>query len=510
MLVEFLGHAGILLRLNETAIVMDPWFSKEGAFDGSWYQLPSNHDFICRDWSGLEAAIVSHEHLDHLDPEFLKTLAPKTSVLIPRYPSARLFKAIQSQTGRTPRVLDLKKEHAIGKIRMRIWTEESPMNHDSIWAFKTDTGSVLHLVDSRPTSNQLDEILDYLEGSPDLMLVQGAGASWYPMVYENYDSKTNATLSQKKREHKLAFVYQIAKRMQPRKLAINAGPPAFLDPELFHWNGNPIFTTPNEVGCWLQNQGYKNTILLPLPGDSVNLLTAEVTENTRIRKEFSWENTSAYLQRYAKEMLPHIQNVKKRAEAIPSPNLYSLFKEHFEKMLRLNDYFIDKIDMTVCFDIQGEGGGKWLVDFRKTPMIRPYSQGDSYQYYYRLNSRWLKRILVEKVQWEDFFLSLRFAASRNPDQYNDHLLGLMKFNEKAALEAVEQYEKSRSDETIVITTSDRRQYEISKYCPHAGASMEDALIQENTITCLNHHYTFDLETGECLSGNCKLKTTRLA
>ena len=43
-MIKFLGHAGFLYETNNEIILMDPWMSKEGAFDSSWYQFPSNHD----------------------------------------------------------------------------------------------------------------------------------------------------------------------------------------------------------------------------------------------------------------------------------------------------------------------------------------------------------------------------------------------------------------------------------------------------------------------------------
>ena len=39
---KFLGHASIYIKTNKVSIVTDPWFSKKGAFLGSWYQFPDN------------------------------------------------------------------------------------------------------------------------------------------------------------------------------------------------------------------------------------------------------------------------------------------------------------------------------------------------------------------------------------------------------------------------------------------------------------------------------------
>ena len=42
-MLKFLGHAGFMYETKNEMLLMDPWMSKEGAFDSSWYQFPSNH-----------------------------------------------------------------------------------------------------------------------------------------------------------------------------------------------------------------------------------------------------------------------------------------------------------------------------------------------------------------------------------------------------------------------------------------------------------------------------------
>lgn len=64
MKLEFLGHAGVRVEFGGTQVVLDAWFCEEGAFDASWFQLPCNHHLAARAWSGIDAAMVSHEHLD--------------------------------------------------------------------------------------------------------------------------------------------------------------------------------------------------------------------------------------------------------------------------------------------------------------------------------------------------------------------------------------------------------------------------------------------------------------
>jgi UDP-MurNAc hydroxylase len=425
------------------------------------------------------------------------------------YASPLFARKVLESTGRRPVILRTGLEHTLGELKVRIWIEESPINQDSVWVFRHGDTSIVHTVDSRLTPAQLDEILDYLGGPPDLLLVQCSGASWYPLVYENYDEATKHARAQRKREQKLSYALSVANHLTPKILVACAGPPVFLDPALQAANQDPSFPLPSVCCDWLQSHGYQGRVEAPLPGDRIDLHMDLLHEDRSMHAQFSWALVPGYVQEYAREMQPRIAEVYRRAEAIATDDLYGAFQCYFEQVLHLSPYFNERIEMTVRFDIEGEQGGTWLVDMGSHPGVRPGHAGSPYHYRYRFHSRWLKRIILEGVPWENFFLSLRFSAQRDPDVYNDHLLGLLKFNDGPSLRAVEQYEKRTCADTILVTTADGVRYEIAKYCPHAGASMEKAPLNGHTITCLNHHYVFDLDTGRCLTGNCTLHSRRL-
>ena len=115
-------------------------------------------------------------------------------------------------------------------------------------------------------------------------------------------------------------------------------------------------------------------------------------------------------------------------------------------------------------------------------------------------------IINNELIWEEFFLSCRFRVKRFNNKYNDDHLGLLKYADKVALKVVERYEKTISDETI--TVSDGENAYIDKYCPHAGASLENSPIENGNITCLLHNYTFDLKTGKSINSNCHLRKAK--
>jgi UDP-MurNAc hydroxylase len=110
------------------------------------------------------------------------------------------------------------------------------------------------------------------------------------------------------------------------------------------------------------------------------------------------------------------------------------------------------------------------------------------------------------MPWEDFFLSLRFRAWRDPDLYNDHMLGLLKFAHGEALDAVERYETSMTfDERITVHADDGTAYRIQRYCPHAGNDLLESgeVLPGGIVRCLAHHYEFSLETGACTNTVCR-------
>jgi UDP-MurNAc hydroxylase len=158
--------------------------------------------------------------------------------------------------------------------------------------------------------------------------------------------------------------------------------------------------------------------------------------------------------------------------------------------------------MRVGFDVLGPGGGRWAVDFR------PSSEGvvrgiEDCNYIYRFQSRWLPPTLDGRTPWEDFLLSLRIRAWRHPDVYNDHLLGLLKFAEPAALQAVETFETTMASDERITIHSDGRVYSVSRFCPHGGNDLLNMgeVLPGGKLRCLAHHYQFDLASGRCLNGN---------
>lgn len=500
-----LGHAGLRVEsLGGATILCDPWLCPEGCFQGGWFQFPDNSHLL-RDPRLLrpDAVLISHEHLDHVDPWFMARLAADVPVYIPRYPSPALKEKILR--GGPRRIVETEQwedvEVAPGVVAF--FVSEPPMNHDSAMVIRADGRTLLNMNDARLFPVQLREIRQKVGGHVDVFGFQGAGASWYPMVY-GYDGDRAAQLSRKKRLSKYVYCQKVMKVVEPTIGIPFAGPPAFLDPDLFQYNaeqeGDGIFPDQQQVADWLARRGYANTVVL-LPGDAWDA-EAETKSADPHWEGFSFADRWDYLRDYAVRRRPHLEAVLARYPE-PRESLEGPFRAYMDNLLSMSPYFNGRIDMRVGFDVRGPGGGQWAVDFR------PGSEGvydglEGCGYRYSFESRWLPPIMDGSIPWEDFFLSLRFDARRDPDVYNDHLLGLLKFADREALQAVEDFEsRPVSDERITIH-SEGRVYSVARYCPHAGSDLLETgeVLPGGVLRCLAHHYEFDLNTGACAASNC--------
>jgi UDP-MurNAc hydroxylase len=509
MLLSSLGHAGLEVEYDGARVQMDPWLTPHGAFQASWFQWPDNSHLIDR-LQPPNAVAISHEHLDHVDAWWLRMLPKGTPVYFPRYPLS-VLRAKVLASGQTNLVeLDPWEEREVAPgIRLFFVPERSPMNHDSGIVVRTPDCVLVNANDARLCPLQLHEIRAKVDRIHVLAL-QGAGASWYPMVY-NYSDEQKKKLSHRKRMAKLAYVVQATKAVQPDLVLPFAGPPAFLDPELFYLNKEMeegIFPDHEQVANWVKSKGFQNVEIL-YPGDQIDVLSHSVKRDPRW-EDFNYSERERHLTAYASHRCAEIAAVKAQYP-IPDDDLWPSFRDYFQQLLTYSPYFNRRIGMSVGFEITGPGGFAGSVDFREESMA-VYPHLDNVSYRYTFESRWLPSILRGQVPWEDFFLSCRMRVWREPDVYNDHLLGLLKFAQRRPLAAVEEWEMSRRDGQTITVRSGGRTFEVSRFCPHAGQDLLEVgeILPGDILRCNGHHLEFDLLSGVCVNGSIDPLSSRLA
>ena len=522
-LVTSIGHAGLRVEAPDLKLLCDPWLSGGGAFLGSWFQFPDNSHL--RTVPGLlecDWVAVSHEHLDHMDLKLLAAMPDHVRVVIPRYPSAVCKQRLTSAG--VKHVIEVEAWQRLPLNTRGDWLtvipEQSPMCHDAAFLIMADGVSIMHTNDARLSLAQVRRAMSEVGGPLDLMALQMSGASWHPICYD-YPAEVIAKICADKRANKFKAVTRLVRSVKPRLALPYAGPPAFLDPRLAHHNKQipepGIFPDQLQAANWLRDRVKDLETLVMLPGDTIQITPRhhEITRDPHW-EDFSFDDSSAvsnHLEAYAASRANEIAALW---DAHPDPAAGSgtaeRFTDHFLRLGEMNPYFLDRIAMTVRFDVGGADGGVWdvhlgpdktVVDIDPTDRIGT----DSVQYKLSMEARWLNAVLTGEVRWEDLFLSLRFQSWRSPDVYNDYLVGLLKHADADALAAVQEFETNRDPDDLVTLRSGDTAYEVTRYCPHAGEDMAEGAVIEQTpegpvLRCLAHNFDFSLTTGACLNAKC--------
>ena len=85
MRITFLGHAGCFVQTRHGSVLCDPWFTP--AYFGSWFPFPRNDALdAAPDLGAPDYLYISHLHRDHFDPEWLaRNVSKRARVLLPEF-----------------------------------------------------------------------------------------------------------------------------------------------------------------------------------------------------------------------------------------------------------------------------------------------------------------------------------------------------------------------------------------------------------------------------------------
>ena len=158
-MIRYLGHASIYIEVEGVSIVIDPWFSKTGAFLASWHQFPENEDLDLSLVRNVDYVILSHEHLDHFDIDFIKTINSSTKILIPDYKDKYLLKKLNEAVNNKIIEAGYKKEYKLGNGFTALpITQTVPIQMDCTWIFETPEGVVVDANDMALTKDDIEWI----------------------------------------------------------------------------------------------------------------------------------------------------------------------------------------------------------------------------------------------------------------------------------------------------------------------------------------------------------------
>jgi UDP-MurNAc hydroxylase len=509
-----LGHAGILIETDHGSILCDPWFVP--AFLGSWCVFPRN-DQLSEDLQARIATAdflyISHLHGDHHDEPWLKeNLRRDIPVLLPGYPTREQRRRMEA-LGFTNFIttVDTEELEIAPGLTVAIHVETSITDGpagDSALVVSDGSTRLVNQNDCRTTD--LGALSAH--GPVDLHWLQYSGAIWYPMVYEMPEAEMRARCSAKV-DSQFTRAMRYVDTIAARAIVPSAGPPAFLDPDLFHLNvitGDEPSIFPDQISFIDRLRAAGHHGILAIPGSTIDVSPTEIKvthpiSDSKVQQIFT--HKGQYLRDYQADWSDWLRDLRTswhdpQVETDPEgTDLISRLAYWWQPLLAMAPTLRAAVGGN-CLIRGAQAGGSVdvLIDF-VAGEVRAHA-GESYDFRFDLDRDLLELVAREHaVDWSNsLFLSCRFTAWRSGD-FNEYLYNFFKSlsverMRRTEAEAVRKLSPPTSTEADV----EIGEFLVQRRCPHRNADLSVfGEIDGEELVCTLHGWRFDVNTGRCLT-----------
>ncbi len=312
-----IGHAGMLVETDAGSILCDPWFVP--AFFGSWFVFPRNDQLdedLTERIAQADFLYISHLHGDHHDEPWLREhLRRDIPILLPGFPTREQQRTLAA-LGFTEfvRTVDTEEMEIAPGLTVAIHVETSITDGpggDSALVVSDGTSILVNQNDCR--TNDLAQLRAH--GPVDLHWLQFSGAIWYPMVYEMPDADKRV-LCEAKVDAQFARAMRYVENVDARFVVPSAGPPAFLDEQLFALNmidGDELSIFPDQTVFLARLAAAGRQGIMNVPGTSIDVGpdSIQVTHPMPTDEiEAIFTDKRAYLTRYQADWKPWLDDLK--------------------------------------------------------------------------------------------------------------------------------------------------------------------------------------------------------
>jgi len=509
-----LGHAGILIEASGRTITCDPWFIP--AFHGSWFVFPRNDRLPRHLLDAVERTTylyISHQHADHLDEAWLSDhLNRDATVLLPDFPTRELeYRLTRLGFHSMIRTRDGEEVDLGDGLRVAIHVETSVTDGpggDSAIVVSSPTGRLVNQNDCR--TGDVGALRQH--GPVDLHWLQFSGAIWYPMVYDE-EPATLKRLAAAKVESQFARAMRYVESVDSRAVVPSAGPPCFLDPDLFHLNvidGDEPSIFPDQTAFHRRLAAAKRVGLLTVPGTSVEVTDHGITVthpngDDEARRPF--DDKRSYLEEYQRDWLPWLESLKATWPSVRTDLVASL-KAWWEPLLALAPTLRTAVGDACLIRTDG---AEILLDFPTGTV----SEHDGRDTGFRLTvPRPLLELVVAEhaVDWSNsLFLSCRFSAWRR-GEYNEHFYNFFKsLSPERMRRAEEEAVRRRAPVAPPSDTVRIGRFIVQRQCPHRQADLgEFGILDGDHIVCTLHGWRFRTSDGSCVNADDRRLSVRRA
>jgi UDP-MurNAc hydroxylase len=506
MRITYLGHAGFCVEDAQNVIIMDPWLSPSGAFDSAWFQFPRNHHlarFVCErlaDPTRERYVYISHEHQDHFDLEFLRSLSGRDFTLVlPHFRNASLLSKLSGYRCRRLAALLHREEVALQEGMIRLYLDDSELNRDSAALLRLGDRVFFNLNDCK-LFDRLDEVRT---DTPEIHVFacQFSGATWHPTCYQ-YETQLYQTVSKRKMFTKFESVARAIETLEPKTYLPSAGPACFLDPDLYHLNLEPvnIFPSAAKLEAYLNRRLSRVSpdISRLMPGDELDARTGAVIRRSELVD--ADEQYTQYLQEYAASYRDFFQQRARFGRQVDANAQLLRLRHALERKLQ-HLPLAERVNVPFYFRFTEIPERAVKVNF---PMrsVRIVEEAVSAPFYELRAPAWqIAQVLDGDLSWEEFSLTFRARIRRDPDTYQPVLHAFLLLDDEELTKWCDMMLELESNRERIVVQCGEQEYSILRYCPHQGGDLAQGWIEDGRyLVCPRHRWHFDLtQDGHCTS-----------
>ncbi len=502
-----IGHAGMLIETAGGSILCDPWFVP--AFFGSWFPFPRNDQLSDELLDRIESAdflYVSHLHGDHHDEAWLREhLRRDIPILLPGYPTREQQRTLAA-LGFTEfvRTVDTEEHEIAPGLTVAIHIESSITDGpggDSALVVIDGESILVNQNDCR--TSDLGQF--GVHGPVDLHWLQYSGAIWYPMVYEMPEADKRR-LCAAKIDAQFARAMRYVEKVDARAVVPSAGPPCFLDDDLFALNmidGDELSIFPDQTAFLARLAAAERTGVLNIPGTEIEVGPGGIDVRHPLPDDevaAIFADKRAYLERYQADWAPWLAALKASWNP-PTTDLLATLKGWWEPLLEIAPTLRAQVGGNVLLRA---GDLEVVVDF-PAGEVRAYG-GEPYSFRFDIPRELVETVAAARaVDWSNsLLLSCRWTAWREGD-FNEYVYNFLKSLSRERMKRAEAEvvrKLTPPDAETMANEPDIRigDYVVQRRCPHRNADLEAfGEIEGCEFVCTLHGWRFDLESGRCLT-----------
>ena len=348
--VTVLGHACMLVELNGSRILVDPWLIGS-CYWRSWWHFPRPVE-VTPELFNVDAIYLTHGHFDHFHFPSLRKFDRAVKIIVPRFITGRMKEGVQFLGFQN--IVEL--SHGVRyplKGGLAVYSYQHGFD-DSAVVIEGDGTKILNLNDSHVTGLALRQILNR-HPDIDFLFRSHAPAQGYPICYEADDP---AELRFHRRDDYIVRFLNSIRIVKPRFAVPFASNVCHLHSETVGFNRDMI--TPREVAQACASAfGAESPAVVMMPGDSW-----DSAEGFELSSQDAYQDSAAVLSELSSIANSKLQaSYEQEAAVVPDFEKFRAYLQRFMQALPLGIRLVFR--PVIAFDQPKAERRFWVVDFNK-------------------------------------------------------------------------------------------------------------------------------------------------